>query len=83
MKQYKSRIEIEYEVNDYEQGLEYDYDLESEWYGDHRPQKAEWLMTEMQFARDEAEYQEAFSDLKELLTYLAKECAKERENDNV
>lgn len=70
MKQFKSRIDVEYDVNAIESEIRYKYDLEDHWYGDCYGTLIETssgldLMTCAEYAENEEEYQEYMSEIEE------------------
>lgn len=71
MKQYKSRVEIEYIVNQIESEIADDYGVGYEFYGDCRPEEVEKLMTEAQFAMDHYVYDETIEEIRELYKEIA------------
>lgn len=71
MKQYKSRVEIEYIVDQIESEIGDDYGVGYEFYGECRPEEVEKLMTEAQFAADHYVYDEAIEEIRELYKEIA------------
>lgn len=71
MKQYKSRVEIEYIVNLIESEIADDYGVGCEFYGECRPEEVEKLMTEAQFAMDHYVYEETIEEIRELYKEIA------------
>lgn len=71
MKQYKSRIEIEYIVDQIESEIVDDYGVGYEFYGECRPEEVEKLMTEAQFAMDHYVYDETIEEIRELYKEIA------------
>ncbi len=86
MKQFKSRIDIERDVNDIEREIRYEYDLEDYWYGDCYGTLIETvsglnLMTCMEFAKDEEEYNEYLKEIEENFKRDAIRYLEEREEN--
>lgn len=71
MKQYKSRVEIEYIVDQIESEIADDYGVGYEFYGESRPEEVEKLMTEAQFAIDHYVYDEAIEEIREFYKEIA------------
>lgn len=71
MKQYKTRVEIEYIVNQIEAEIADDYGVGYEFYGECRPEEVEKLMTEAQFAMDHYVYDETIEEIRELYKEIA------------
>lgn len=71
MKQYKTRVEIEYIVNQIEVEIANDYGVGYEFYGECRPEEVENLMTEAQFAMDHYVYDGAIEEIRELYKEIA------------
>ena len=71
MKQYKSRVEIEYTVNEIEIEIADDYGVGYGFYGECRPEEVEWLMTHAQFAMDHYEYDETIEEIREFYKEIA------------
>lgn len=71
MKQYKTRVEIEYIVNQIEAEIVDDYGVGYEFYGECRPEEVEKLMTEAQFAVDHYVYDEAIEEIREFYKEIA------------
>ena len=71
MKQYKTRVEIEYIVNQIESEIADDYGVGYEFYGECRPEEVEKLMTEAQFAMDHYVYDEAIEEIREFYKEIA------------
>lgn len=71
MKQYKTRIEIEYIVDQIESEIADDYGVGHEFYGESRPEEVEKLMTEAQFAVDHYVYDEAIEEIREFYKEIA------------
>ena len=71
MKQYKTRVEIEYIVNQIESEIADDYGVDYEFYGECRPEEVEQLMTHAQFAMDHYVYDEAVEEIREFYKEVA------------
>lgn len=71
MKQYKSRVEIEYIVNQIEAEISHDYSVGYEFYGECRPEEVEKLMTEAQFAMDHYVHDETIEEIREFYKEIA------------
>lgn len=71
MKQYKSRVEIEYIVDQIESEIADDYGVGYEFYGESRPEEVEQLMTHAQFAMDHYVYDETIEEIRELYKEIA------------
>lgn len=71
MKQFKSRVHIEYIVDQIESEIADDYGVGYEFYGECRPEEVEKLMTEAQFAVDHYVYDEAIEEIRELYKEIA------------
>lgn len=71
MKQYKSRIEIEYIVDQIEAEICNEYGVGYEFYGECRPEEVEQLMTHAQFAMDGYIYEETIEEIRELYKEIA------------
>lgn len=71
MKQYKSRVHIEYIVDQIESEIADDYGVGYEFYGECRPEEVERLMTEAQFAGDHYVYDEAIEEIREFYKEIA------------
>nr|DAW97726.1 MAG TPA: hypothetical protein [Caudoviricetes sp.] len=71
MKQYKTRVEIEYIVDQIESEIADDYGVGYEFYGECRPEEVEKLMTEAQFAMDHYVFDEAIEEIRELYKEIA------------
>lgn len=71
MKQYKTRVEIEYIVNQIEAEIADDYGVGYEFYGECRPEEVEQLMTEAQFAMDSYVYEETIEEIREFYKEIA------------
>lgn len=63
MKQYKSRVHIEYIVDQIESEIANEYGVGYEFYGECRPEEVEKLMTEAQFAMDHYDYDETIEEI--------------------
>lgn len=70
MKKYKTRIDIEYDVNSIERTIREEHDLPVHWYGDsygsliESPEGLD-LLTCCEYARDEEEYQKYLDEIEE------------------
>lgn len=73
MKQYKTRIEIEYIVNQIESEIADDYGVGYEFYGECRPEEVERLMTEAQFAMDHYVFEETIEEIREFFKEIAQD----------
>lgn len=71
MKQYKTRVEIEYIVDQIESEIADDYGVGYEFYGESRPEEVEQLMTYAQFAMDHYVYDETIEEIRELYKEIA------------
>lgn len=71
MKQFKTRIEIEYIVDQIEAEIANDYGVGFDFYGECRPEEVETLMTEAQFAVDHYVYDEAIEEIREFYKEIA------------
>lgn len=71
MKQYKSRVHIEYIVDQIESEIADDYGVGYELCGECRPEEVEKLMTEAQFAVDHYVYDEAIEEIREFYKEIA------------
>lgn len=71
MKQYKSRVEIEYIVNQIEAEIADDYGVGYDFYGESRPEEVEALMTHAQFAMDHYVYDETIEEIREFYKEIA------------
>lgn len=71
MKQYKTRVEIEYIVNQIEAEIADDYGVGYDFYGECRPEEVEKLMTEAQFAMDHYVYDETIEEIREFYKEIA------------
>lgn len=71
MKQYKSRVEIEYIVDQIEAEIADDYGVGHEFYGECRPEEVEQLITHAQFAMDSYVYEETIEEIRELYKEIA------------
>lgn len=71
MKQYKSRIEIEYIVDHIEAEICDDYGVGYDFCGECRPEEVEKLMTEAQFAMDHYVYDETIEEIREFYKEIA------------
>lgn len=71
MKQYKSRVHIEYIVNQIEAEICNEYGVGYDFYGECRPEEAETLMTHAQFAMDSYVYEETIEEIRELYREIA------------
>lgn len=71
MKQYKSRVEIEYIVDQIESEIADDYGVGFEFYGECRPEEVERLMTSAQFAMDSYVYEETIEEIREFYKEIA------------
>lgn len=71
MKQYKSRVEIEYIVDQIESEIADDYGVGYEFYGECRPEEVEKLMTEAQFAMDHYVFDELIEEIREFYREIA------------
>lgn len=71
MKQYKTRVEIEYIVGQIESEIADDYGVGNEFYGECRPEEVEKLMTEAQFAMDSYVFDESIAEIRELYKEIA------------
>lgn len=71
MKQYKSRVHIEYIVDQIESEIADDYGVGYGFYGECRPEEVEKLITEAQFAADHYVYDEAIEEIRELYKEIA------------
>ncbi len=85
MKKFKSRIDVEYDVNDIEREIRDEYDLEDNWYGDCYGTLIESLfggnlMTCAEFAKNEEEYQEYMNEIEENFKKAAVNYLRERED---
>ena len=71
MKQYKSRVEIEYIVDQIESEIADDYGVGYEFYSESRPEEVEQLMTHAQFAIDHYDYEETIEEIREFYKEIA------------
>ena len=71
MKQYKTRVEIEYIVDQIESEIANDYGVGYEFYGECRPEEVEQLMTHAQFAMDHYVFDETIEEIRELYKEIA------------
>lgn len=71
MKQFKTRIEIEYIVDQIEREIANEYGVGYEFYGECRPDEVEQLMTHAQFAMDGYIYEETIEEIRELYKEIA------------
>lgn len=71
MKQYKSRVHIEYIVDQIESEIANEYGVGYEFYGECRPEEVEKLMTEAQFAMDHYVYDETIEEIREFYREIA------------
>ena len=71
MKQFKSRVEIEYIVDQIEIEIADDYGVGYEFYGECRPEEVEKLMTEAQFATGHYVYDETIEEIREFYKEIA------------
>ena len=71
MKQFKTRIEIEYIDDQIEAEIANDYGVGYEFYGECRPEEVEKLMTEAQFAMDSYAYEETIEEIREFYKEIA------------
>lgn len=71
MKQYKSRVHIEYIVDQIESEIANEYGVGYEFYGECRPEEVEKLMTEAQFAMDHYVYDETVEEIREFYKEIA------------
>lgn len=71
MKQYKSRVEIEYIVDQIESEIANEYGVGYDFYGECRPEEVEKLMTEAQFAVDHYVYDETIEEIREFYKEIA------------
>lgn len=71
MKQYKSRIEIEYIVDQIESEIVNDYGVGYDFYGECRPEEVEALMVHAQFATDSYVYEETIEEIREFYKEIA------------
>ena len=71
MKQYKTRVEIEYIVDQIESEIADDYGVGYEFYGESRPEEVEQLMTHAQFAMDHYVYDETIEEIREFYKEIA------------
>ena len=71
MKQYKTRVEIEYIVNQIESEIADNYGVGYEFYGECRPEEVEQLMTHAQFAMDHYVYEETIEEIREFYREIA------------
>ena len=71
MKQYKTRVEIEYIVDQIESEIADDYGVGYEFYGECRPEEVEQLMTHAQFAMDHYIYEETIEEIREFYKEIA------------
>lgn len=71
MKQYKTRVEIEYIVDQIEAEIANEYGAGYEFYGECRPEEVEKLMTHAQFALDSYVYEETIEEIRELYKEIA------------
>ena len=71
MKQYKSRVEIEYIVDQIESEIADDYGVGYGFYGECRPEEVEQLMTHAQFAMDSYDYEETIEEIREFYKEIA------------
>ena len=71
MKQHKSRVEIEYIVDQIESEIADDYGVGYEFYGESRPEEVEQLMTHAQFAVDSYDYEETIEEIREFYKEIA------------
>lgn len=71
MKQFKTRVEIEYIVDQIESEVADDYGVGYEFYGECRPEEVETLMTHAQFAMDSYVYEETIEEIREFFKEIA------------
>lgn len=72
MKQYKSRVHIEYIVDQIESEIANEYGVGYEFYGECRPEEVENLMTHAQFAIDHYDYEETIEEIREFYKEIAR-----------
>lgn len=71
MKQFKTRVEIEYIVNQIEGEIADEYGVGHVFYSECRPEEVENLMTHAQFAMDHYVYDETIEEIRELYKEIA------------
>lgn len=71
MKQYKSRVHIEYIVDQIESEIANEYGVGYDFYGECRPEEVEQLMTHAQFAMDHYVYDETIEEIREFYKEIA------------
>lgn len=71
MKQYKSRVHIEYIVGQIESEIANEYGVGHDFYGECRPEEVETLMTHAQFAMDSYVYEETIEEIREFYKEIA------------
>ena len=71
MKQYKSRVHIEYIVDQIESEIAIEYGVGYKFCGECRPEEVEKLMTDAQFAMDSYVYDEAIEEIREFYKEIA------------
>lgn len=71
MKQYKSRVHIEYIVDQIESEIANEYGVGYDFYGECRPEEVETLMTHAQFAMDHYDYDETIEEIREFYKEIA------------
>lgn len=73
MKQYKTRVAIEYIVTQIESEIASEYGVGYEFYGECRPEEVEKLMTHAQFAMDHYVYDETIEEIREFYKEIAQD----------
>lgn len=71
MKQYKSRVHIEYIVDQIESEIADEYGVGYDFYGECRPEEVETLMAHAQFAMDSYVYEESIEEIREFYKEIA------------
>ena len=71
MKQYKSRVHIEYIVDQIEAEIRNEYGVGHDFCGECRPEEVENLMTHAQFAIDHYDYEETIEEIHEFYKEIA------------
>ena len=84
MKERLSKVhQIEYDLNNIVNTLVDEYDIPSDFYGDHWPEEIETLVTYMSVSKNEEDYQLHLNEAEELLTYWAKDYLQHEEQEEL
>lgn len=78
---YKSMIEVEYDMSGIERYVTWQHDLPIDWYGEIYPDSIRKIMTDMWLSQTKEEYEEAYNIAESMFNTLAEQAEEENTNE--